>query len=113
MKKIETYYKGSGHFVEAYEKKDLAEISANLNYAENRWYEEWVSQGSKDEGTCCGGKGIQIWYVAPRQRSADRVTFVNSPPCQGNVSAYKSVEPALKYLEDCEIEAFYYDGWMD
>ena len=112
MKNLETY-KGSGEFINAYEKKDLAAISANLNYAENRWYEEWGKQGSLDEGTCCLGKGIQIWYVAPRKRKAERVTFIDSPPCQGNVSASRSVDPSLEYLKACEIEAFYFDGFMD
>jgi len=113
MKNIETYYKGSGDFVDAYEKADLAEISDKLKTAEMAWMEEWLGQGSKDEGSCCGGKGIRIWYRGPRKRSAEPLTVVTSPPCQGNVSAYKSVDPALAYLKDCGIEATYYDGWMD
>ena len=97
MKTIEAYGKGSGKFVEAYEKKDLdGTLQARLNVAEELWYEEWERQGSKDEGTCCGGKGIQVWFVLPRKRSADRATVIYSPPCQGNVSAQKSVEPALE-----------------
>jgi len=32
---------------------------------------------------------------------------------QGNISASRSKDPALRYLEDKGINAFYYDGWMD
>ena len=70
MKKIETYYKGSGEFVEAFEKKDLEELAPIFAQAEDIWYDEWVKQGKQDTGSCCGGKSIQVWYVAPRCRSA-------------------------------------------
>jgi hypothetical protein len=113
MKKIETFYKGSGTFVDAYEKADLADIRYKLNIAENAWYNEWVDQGKQNLGTCCLGKGIQIWYRGPRKRSAVPLTVVPSPPCQGNVSAYKSSGPAMEYLKECGIEAEYYDGRMD
>ena len=53
MRKIETYYKGSGDFVEAYEKKDLEELAPFFEQAEIIWYNEWVKQGKEDIGTCC------------------------------------------------------------
>jgi hypothetical protein len=113
MKRIEAYYKGSGNFVDAYEKADLPDIRYKFEIAENTWHNDWVDQGKQDLGSCCGGKGIQIWYRGPRKRSAQPLTIVRSPPCQGNVSAHESVPRALAYLKDCGIEAEYYDGWMD
>ncbi len=75
------------------------------------WDEEWKKQGSKDEGTCCGGKGIKL-------DGNIYANFVNceidGPPRQGNVSAYQSVGPALKFIkENGYPKAEYYDGWMD
>ena len=113
MKKIETYYKGSGDFVEAYEKKDLEELAPFFEQAEIIWYNEWVKQGKEDIGTCCGGKSIQVWYVAPRCRSATPKKVVASPPVQGNISAQRSNKPALDFLKSKDIESWYYDGWMD
>ena len=113
MRKIETYYKGSGDFVEAYEKKDLEELAPFFEQAEIIWYNEWVKQGKEDIGTCCGGKSIQVWYVAPRCRSATPKKVVASPPVQGNISAQRSNKPALDFLKANNIKASYYDGWMD
>ena len=113
MKKIEAYYKGSGLFVDAYDKADLADLKYKFNVAEDAWIDEWEKQGSSDEGSCCGGKGIQIWYRGPRKRLAKQLTVVPSPGCQGNISASRSVGPALAYLKECGIEAEYYDGWMN
>ena len=113
MKRIEAFYKGSGDWVEAYEKADLAEIQQKLSEAKSIWHKEWEAQGSRDDGTCCTGKGIQIWHRAPRKRSAEPLTVVISPPCQGNLASSRSVEPALHHLRFSGIECSYYDGWMD
>ena len=76
-----------------------------MNKATEIWYDEWVKQGKTDVGTCCGGKCI-------RDRRTDRV-LATSPPVQGNISASRSVQPALDHLTELGYDAYYDDGWMD
>ena len=113
MKLIEAYGKGSGKWVNAYEAKDIDAMRPHLVKASEIWVAEWIAQGQTDEGSCTGGKGLQIWYRGPRKRSADLKTAVQAPPVQGNLSAARSYEPALKYLKEQGIESDYYDGWMN
>ena len=113
MKLIEAFGKDSGKWVSAYETKDIDAIRPHLVKASEIWVAEWIAQGQTDEGSCTGGKGLQIWYRSPRKRSASLKTAVQAPPVQGNVSAARSHEPALKYLKDQGIECEYYDGWMN
>jgi len=75
------------------------------NRATEFWYKEWVKQGKEDYGTCCGGKCI-------RDRKTNRQLAV-SPPVQGNMAAYDTMQPALDYLINKGYDAFYDDGWMD
>ena len=98
---------------DSYEKKDIDAIRPHLVKAHEIWVTEWIAQGEKDGGTCTGGKGLQIWYRAPRRRSARLTTAVQAPPVQGGLFAERSHEPALKYLKDQGIESEYYDGWMN
>tara|TARA_Y100000310_G_scaffold338688_1_gene429112 strand:- start:19 stop:360 length:342 start_codon:yes stop_codon:yes gene_type:complete len=113
MKLIEAFGKGSGKWVNAYEAKDIDAIRPHLVKAHEIWVWRWIKQGQTDEGSSTGGKGLQIWYRGPRKRSADLKTAVQAPPVQGNLSAARSYEPALKYLKDQGIESEYYDGWMN
>ena len=113
MKLIEAFGKGSGKWVNAYEKKDIDAIRPHLVKAHEIWVTEWIAQGERDGGTCTGGKGLQIWYRAPRRRSARLTTAVQAPPVQGGLFAERSHEPALKYLKDQGVESEYYDGWMN
>jgi len=113
MKTMPKFYPDNPDKVNAYQMPDIGKIRAVLNKAEIIWHDEWVRQGSTDLGSCCGGKCIQVWYAAPRKRSAEPLNIANSPPCQGNMSASQSVEPALAFLKDHGIDAQYYDGWMD
>ena len=113
MKNIEAYYKGSGDFVDAYEKADVDKLRKIFRVAENLWFESFVAQGSKDEGSCTGGKGLQIWYRAKRRRSAELVTFVHCQFVQGNLSAKRSSKKAIQFLTDNNVDVKYYDGWMD
>ena len=113
MKTLPRYYLQNDDTVLAYQRKDLDKLRPVFLEACDIWYDEWFRQGSTDEGSCCGGIGIQVWAGLPRKRSAKLVTVVPGPPCQGNVSAFRSVGPALKFLADHGIDAEYYDGWMD
>ncbi len=113
MKRIEAFGKGTNEWVDAYEEKDIDVIRPHLERAYEIWMATWILQGKTHEGTCTGGKGLQIWYRGPRKRSADLKLAVNAPPVQGNLSAARSYEPAWEYLKDQGIESRYYDGWMD
>lgn len=116
MKKLETYKK-SGNFINALEQKDIDEIKPKLLEITNDWYLEWKKQGSIDEGTCCGGKGFEVWFVRPRGRKPETMNIVNCSWVQGNISAYKSHKVALsklnQILKPYNVEAKYNDGWMD
>ena len=113
MKTAPRYYAGNPETVLAYQSVDLEKLGPELRFAEQLWNEEWIFQGAKDEGSCCGGKGIQVWFCGPRKRTAEPKTIIPAPPVQGNLSAQRSVGPALEYLKEQGIEARYYDGWMD
>jgi hypothetical protein len=113
MKTAPRYYAGNPETVLAYQPVDLEKLGPELRFAEQLWNEEWIFQGAKDEGSCCGGKGIQVWFCGPRKRTAEPKTIIPAPPVQGNLSAQRSVGPALEYLKEQGIEARYYDGWMD
>ena len=70
MKEVSKWSPNYEKKVNAYQKKDLDNIRPVLQEAKRIWHDEWVRQGRTDNGTCCGGKGIQIWYLKPRGRSA-------------------------------------------
>lgn len=110
---MKTYqFTDSKKTVNCYQKPDLQKLVGFFKYAEDLWYNEWIKQGSKSDGTCCGGKGIDVWYLGPRKRYADKINIVRCSWVQGNLSAQRSVQPALDYLKECGIECAYNDGWM-
>ena len=112
MRRVPSYH-CQGEIVNALEDSDFKKMKTVFDEAAAAWIAEWQKQGSTDEGSCCGGKGIQVWRVRKGCRVAEHFTAVDCPPVQGNVSAGRSAGPALQYLEEQGIEATYYDGWMD
>ena len=110
MKKMKRY---NGEVIDAYQVKDLETQSLILRQAKQIWYETWVAQGSIDEGSCCGGKGLEVYFVQPRQRYPRTRNVVSCDWVQGNLSASRSHGPALEYLKEHGINAWYNDGWMD
>lgn len=114
MKKVYPYDDDNETFYVCYQDADIKELNGVLWRAKHLWNEEWYRQGRTDEGTCTGGKGITVDYIGPRKRNPTRETIVPAPGVQGNLSAARSVGPALDYLEkNGVIGAKYYDGWMD
>lgn len=113
MKIAPKYHLGNADQVQAYQDADLAKFQIIILKAAGEWKAEWKRQGALDQGTCCIGKGIQVWYLKPRSRIADRLTIVPCDFVQGNSSAQKSVVPALELLKANGVEAVYYDGQMD
>jgi len=111
MKTVPRYHL-DGDLVKAYQKKD---IDPNvIIQAKEKWHLEWLRQGGEDEGTCCGGKGLEIWFLRKGRRVAEPVNVVSCDWVQGNLSAERSHGPALEYLKEYgDIEARYNDGWMD
>jgi len=110
MKQVFNY---NGESMSAYQAGDLASKSAVIDAAENMWYQEWVKQGTVDQGTCCGGKAIQVVFIGKGCRKYEMLSIVNCGFVQGNIAASKSVQPVLDYLAINGIKAQYYDGWMD
>ena len=110
MKQVASY---DGQMVNAYQPVDLVAASPVLAAAQQIWYDEWVSQGSQDIGSCCGGKAIRVYFVGKGCRKYEMQSVVKCSWVQGNISASRSVQPALDYLAANGIEAEYYDGWMD
>ena len=97
----------------AYQDADLERLYFVFEKATQLWIDEWERQGQSDEGTCCGGKGIQLLYIGKGCRNGRYKNVVSCGWVQGNVSAQKTVGPALEYLKSNGVEATYNDGWMD
>jgi hypothetical protein len=93
--------------------KDLQQKAHILRKAEQIWFETWVAQGSVDQGSCCGGKGLEASVIKPRQRYPRTRNVVSCNFVQGNISAQNSHGPALEFLRENGIDATYNDGWMD
>jgi len=110
MKQVLNY---NGESINAYQASDLIAKSAIIDAAKNMWYQEWVKQGAVDEGTCCGGKAIQVVFLGKGCRKYEKLSIVGCGFVQGNVAASRSVKPVLEFLAANGIEASYYDGWMD
>tara|TARA_R110000796_G_scaffold23953_4_gene68562 strand:- start:57 stop:407 length:351 start_codon:yes stop_codon:yes gene_type:complete len=104
--------KGVQETAMAYQPVDIEKLRPVLDRAAVVWNHTWREQGATDEGSCCGGKGIQVVYLGKRKRHWEYLTVITSPPVQGNLSAARSVQPALDYLKSEGIDAKYYDGWM-
>jgi protein tyrosine phosphatase len=102
-----------GQKIEAYTPTELESLKHHGAIAQNIWYQAWKDQGAQDNGTCTGGKGLRVWYIPKGKRKPQEVAISRCDWVQGNISASRSKDPALRYLEDKGINAFYYDGWMD
>ena len=115
MKTAPIFYTDNDETVLAFQKPDLEASRDIFEKAKWIWWSEWKLGGATDKGSCCGGKGIQTWYVGPRKRTAHRRTVVSCSWIQGNLSASGTVDGALGYLraEFPELEFRYNDGWMD
>ncbi len=73
-----------------------------LREAERMVHAEWEANGYEDSGTCVIGAGIAIdGTVAIKQVS------------QGNMSSYAAAKPAIKFLKENGIDAYWDDGRMD
>lgn len=102
-----------GQTIEAYTPKELDSLKHHGAIAGDIWSNAWLVTGAEDRGTCTGGKGLRVWYLDKGKRKPMEMTITRCNWVQGNLSASRSVKPALDYLKEYGIEAEYYDGWMD
>jgi hypothetical protein len=91
-------------YLEVYQKEAQARSpKCILVEAAQMWAQEYVNQGSNDEGTCTLGDNISTPYGkirAPIQM-------------QGNVAKWKTAQPVLQFLAAHGIKAEYNEGRMD
>ena len=115
MKIAPKFYAKNTDTILAIQKPEFDKNLATFQYAESLWRVDWRADGGRDYGTCCGGKGIETWYLGPRKRVAELVNVVSCNWVQGNLAAANTVDSALEYLrgEFPELEFRYNDGWMD
>ena len=112
--KLAKRYKDDENPVLALEEKDREEAIEIGNYAQEKWYRKWIEQGEQDNGSCCGGKGIKVWFRGKGKRYAKETFIVHCGWVQGNLSAEKSHHNALDYVKEYLIDnAFYCDGYLD
>jgi hypothetical protein len=72
MKTIEIY---PGRIVQAYQEADLPMLRHAGLAAEHIWLEEWERQGCHDEGSCCLGKGFEVYFLPPRAKRPQTMTL--------------------------------------
>ena len=115
MKIAPKFYAKNTDTAVAIQKPDFDKNYGTFQYAQSMWKSAWTKDGGRDYGSCCGGKGIETWYVGPRKRVAELVNVVSCNWVQGNLAAANTVDSALEYLrgEFPELEFRYNDGWMD
>ena len=100
--------------INAYQSADITdEVREVLNKAGDLWHDEWMRLGSRDHGTCCLDKGIQVPYIGKGKRDYAMTTIVPCNFVQGNLAAQESVPAVLAYLEQHGIKGVYNDGRMD
>jgi len=67
MRRVETY-RGSKDFVLALEPADLEYLTPTFDRVRLEWAKEWQRRGCKDEGSCCLGVGVSVYYLRPGKR---------------------------------------------
>ena len=112
--KLAKRYKDDENPILALEESDKEEAIKIGEYAKDLWYQKWVELGEKDHGSCCGGKGIKVWFKGKGKRYARQTFIVQCDWVQGNISAQESKDKALEYVKEFLIDnAFYDDGYMN
>jgi hypothetical protein len=112
MKRVETY-KGSGEFVTAMNDSDLKRMKHVIRDASEAWFSAWVRDGEVDEGSCCLGIGIDVFYLPPRARYPRIRQVIRWTWTQGDFGAERTKEVPLRMLKDAGIDARYNCGRMD
>ena len=112
MKDVETY-KGSGEIVHAVQDADLEKFAQLFRNAQYAWYQEWMARGQIDEGSCCLGVGVSVYYLPPRARHPRLRQVIEWLGSQGDFEAERTKAIPIKMLADHGISATYDCGRMD
>lgn len=112
MKTVETY-KGSGEFVVALQDADIDTMRPIFREAEREWYRAWVARGCKDEGSCCLGVGVSVYYLPPRARTPQRRQVIAWNGSQGDFEAERTKEVPIGLLAQHGVPAAYDCGRLD
>jgi hypothetical protein len=112
MKRVETY-RGSGEFVNAVQDADLADLRSLIGDARDAWYAAWLRGGEVDEGSCCLGIGIDVFYLPPRARHPRPRQVISWTWTQGDFGAERTKAVPIKMLAKAGIDAYYNSGRMD
>jgi hypothetical protein len=112
MKRVETY-KGSGEFVNAVQDADLSELRSLISEARDDWYAAWIRDGQVEEGSCCLGIGIDVYYLPPRARYPRPRQVISWTWTQGDFGAARTKDVPIKLLAKAGIDAYYNSGRMD
>lgn len=112
MKRVETY-KGSGEFVNAVQDADLASLGQRIRDARDAWYAAWLRDGRVDEGSCCLGIGIDVFYLPPRARYPRIRQVIRWTWTQGDFGAERTKTVPIAMLAEAGVDAHYNCGRMD
>jgi hypothetical protein len=112
MKNVETY-KGSGEMVSALQDADIEQMRPIFREIEYAWYEQWLARGQKDEGSCCLGIGISVYYLPPRARYPRLRQVIQWTWSQGDFEAERTKDTPIKALAKYGASAVYNCGRMD
>ena len=63
MREVPKFSEG-GEIVVALEDRDLIALEDTFAKAKDLWVQEWIKQGSTDEGSACLGKGLEVWHLS-------------------------------------------------
>ena len=112
MKTVETY-KGSGESVNAVQDADLDRLRDVFAEVQREWFAEWMARGQRDEGSCCLGIGISVYYLPPRARQPIRRQVIAWTWSQGDLEAERTKATPINRLAEHGVAAVYDCGRMD
>jgi hypothetical protein len=112
MKRVETY-RGSGEYVNAVQDADLERLRPVFAEAQREWFAEWVARGQRDEGSCCMGVGISVYYLPPRARQPQRRQVIAWTWSQGDLEADRTQATPINRIAQHGASATYDWGRMD
>ena len=84
-----------------------------MTEVQREWFAEWVARGQKDEGSCCLGIGISVYYLPPRARQPVRRQVIAWTWSQGDFEAERTKATPINRLAQYGAAAVYDCGRMD
>lgn len=112
MRRVETY-RGSKEFVLALEPVDMEHMGPVFDRIRREWAAEWQARGCKDEGSCCLGVGISVYYLRPGKRKPERRQVISWTWSQGDLEADRTRHLPLGMLAEHGVLGVYDCGRMD